>query len=43
MKERGNYETIEEVTRLYTKKICSCLDLFIMSIYEHIMLNMLTL
>jgi hypothetical protein len=43
MKERDNYETIEKVTRLYIKKIHSCLGLLIMSIHEHIVLNVLTL
>jgi hypothetical protein len=35
MKERGNYGTIRKVTRLYIKKIHSCLGLLTMSIHEH--------
>jgi hypothetical protein len=43
MEERGNYETIGKATHLYIKKIHSCLDLLIMSIHEHVMLNVLRL
>jgi hypothetical protein len=43
MKERGNYETIGKVARLYIKEIRSCLGLLIISIHEHIMLSVLIL
>jgi hypothetical protein len=43
MKERGNYEIMEKVVRLYIKEIHSCLGLLIMSIHKHIMLSMLIL
>jgi hypothetical protein len=41
MKERDNYETMGKVAHLYIKEIHSCLGLLIMSIYEHIMFNVL--
>jgi hypothetical protein len=43
MKERGNYETIRKAMRLYIKEIHSCLGLLIISIYEHVVLNVLIL
>jgi hypothetical protein len=43
MKERGNYGTIGKVIHLYIKEIRSCLGLLIMSIYEHVVLNVLKL
>jgi hypothetical protein len=42
MKERDNYGTIGKATHLYIKEIRSCLGLLIMSIYKHVVLNMLT-
>jgi hypothetical protein len=41
MKERDNYKTIGKVVRLYIKEIYSCLGLLIISIYKHIVLNVL--
>jgi hypothetical protein len=43
MKERDNYGTMGKATRLYIKEIRSCLGLLIMSIYEHVVLSVLTL
>jgi hypothetical protein len=41
MEERGNYETMRKVARLYTKEIRSCLGLLTLSIHEHIVLSVL--
>jgi hypothetical protein len=43
MEERGNYGTTGKAVRLYTKEIRSCLGLLTMSIYEHVVLSVLTL
>jgi hypothetical protein len=41
MKERDNYGTMRKVVHLYTKKICSCLGLLIVSIHKHVVLSVL--
>jgi hypothetical protein len=41
MKERDNYGTIGKAAHLYTKEICSCLDLLIISIHEYVVLSVL--
>jgi hypothetical protein len=41
MKERENYEIMEEATLLSTKEIHSCLGLLTLSIHEHIVLSVL--
>jgi hypothetical protein len=43
MEERGNYGTMGKAAHLYIKKIYNYLGLLIMSIHEHIVLNVLIL